>query len=449
MAVSGGQDSVALLHLLTRIQRSYNLFLAVAHLNHCLRPSSDEEEVYVKALAGSFGLPFVSGKKDVDAIASKKKESLETVARSVRRDFLQTQAVEMGCDKVALGHTSDDQAETLLMKLIRGAGGRGLSGMAYQCPLSKEVNLIRPILDLSRNDTEAYCHQNHLEFVSDESNDDERFFRNWVRHTLLPTLSEKNPGIQTSLNRLSQNLSDDEMALLWALEVAISKLNPRFLDEGGLVMNKAAFVSCPLALQKRILERLIQQNWGAALNLSREKMDQVFQVLESAGEKRISLTSAHELLLGYDRILIRVATKPDSFMADEQYVLSVPGTLELPPFSASVQTEVLNRPELDSIEIDGPQEETLYLPLKFMKEEIIFRSRREGDRLYGRKKKVKEFMIEKKISRAARDRLPMLASGENEILWIPGYFRARVMDSSQPQNAVIRIRFIGNTIAQE
>lgn len=207
VACSGGPDSVALLYLLNQVKKKYDLKLAVAHINHKLRgKESDEDERFVKRLARDLGLDFYAKAFEVKSIAKKKKLSIEEAAREVRYGYLNSLARRIKADKIALGHNADDQAETVLMRLIRGAGGLGLSGI----PAAKG-KIIRPLLEVKREEIEQFLKEADLGFRIDSTNLRKDYLRNRIRLELLPYLKRKyNPKIVDILNRTATILSAQE-----------------------------------------------------------------------------------------------------------------------------------------------------------------------------------------------------------------------------------------------
>jgi tRNA(Ile)-lysidine synthase len=200
VAVSGGPDSVALIHILNTISREYSIRLAVAHLNHSLRErESDRDAEFVEALAEHFDWPFYLEKKDVRGFRRRRHLSLEEAARQVRYAFFDATASNEGFKKIALGHHGDDNAELVLMNLLRGSGPLGLSGIA---PV-RDSKIVRPLIDLKRSQILEYISEKKIAFVTDSSNRDPAYRRNKIRHHLIPELKKfYNPAIVDSLNRL-------------------------------------------------------------------------------------------------------------------------------------------------------------------------------------------------------------------------------------------------------
>lgn len=221
LAVSGGADSVALLRGTVEVAEAGRVEPVVAHLDHGLREESADDAACVRALAGSLGLECHVERRDVAALAEERGTGLEETARDVRYEFLRATAEHTGCEAVALAHTADDQAETVLHHVLRGTGLAGLRGMPRERPLGDRWRIVRPLLDVTRAEVEAYLGEIGQDFREDGSNADERFTRNRLRSRLLPLLeTEFNPNVRTALLRLAKQADDasavvDELATAW------------------------------------------------------------------------------------------------------------------------------------------------------------------------------------------------------------------------------------------
>jgi len=208
IGLSGGADSACLLHHLARIAPRRRIKLSALHIHHGLRgKEADRDAAAAEALAGSLGVPFLLKKADVAALAKKDRRSIEDAARKARYRAFTREAVRISASAVAVGHHLDDQAETLLLHLLRGTKAKGLAGMTPSRTLKGKIRLIRPLLPLTRLETRAYCKAYSLRFRDDSSNDSERFTRNWVRRRLLPLLEKKNPSIRQNLSEIAVDLA--------------------------------------------------------------------------------------------------------------------------------------------------------------------------------------------------------------------------------------------------
>lgn len=255
VGVSGGADSLALLHLLHEAGHR----LLVCHFNHRLRPEADGEAAFVASIAGKLGLPFESGSEDVGVFALANHLSTEEAARKLRYRFLFERAREHAAQAVAVGHTSDDQVETVLMHFVRGAGLSGLKGMLPRTILAefdREIPLVRPILDLGRADTEAYCREHALDFLTDPTNADPAYFRNRLRLSLVPELETYNAGFKAALLRSSQALQGDYELLNGLLDTAWARTIIAQGD-GFVCFDRTALEGLPVPLRRGLIRRAV------------------------------------------------------------------------------------------------------------------------------------------------------------------------------------------------
>ncbi|MEX2236990.1 MAG: tRNA lysidine(34) synthetase TilS [Dehalococcoidia bacterium] len=286
VAFSGGPDSTALLHSLTHLRNHLKVELGVAHFDHRLRDGSDSEVEFCRAVATDFGLAFFTAAADVRAMAASLKLSLEDAARQARYGFLNTVAKEHGFGVVATGHHAGDQAETLLMRLVRGSGAGGLGAMRARATLpvpGSAVALVRPLLDFARHEVLRYCDEERLAYLEDPSNHDLAFTRNRLRCTVLPALREINPEVESALGRAARALARDEDFLD---KQARSALNHVTLTAEPLTLNRAALLAQDDAIVVRVL-RLATEQLGVAL---RGAESEKLLALARAGRGRLDIS---------------------------------------------------------------------------------------------------------------------------------------------------------------
>lgn len=206
---SGGPDSVCLLHFLRHLSHKKHLEIVAIHVHHGLRGrAADADAAFCKRLCQAWNIPFLLKKKAVRTLAKKLDLSIEHAARKARYEAFAAAAREVGADKLALGHHLDDQAETVLLNLLRGTRPEGLCGIPLRRPLNKRVEIVRPLLCISRCEVEEYIRENQLTFVTDQTNMQDIYTRNWIRHELLPLLQTKQPQIRQHLACMAQKLSE-------------------------------------------------------------------------------------------------------------------------------------------------------------------------------------------------------------------------------------------------
>ena len=261
VAVSGGADSVALLHVLTILQPAWKVTLRIAHLDHGLRHDSREDAAFVRDLAARWRIGASVERKDVATICAREGWSLEDGARRIRYEFLLEEARRWSASRIALGHTADDQAETVLMRLVRGTGLAGLSAIPIRRQL-EEIWVVRPLLEVWRQDIVAWLGAEHIPHREDASNADGRFVRNRIRHELLPLLERHyNPNIKVALSQLAEQSSGDYAYL----QEAAGRQWKRLVKASGAAavsIAVAGFCRQPKALQRQLVRRAIQRLRG-------------------------------------------------------------------------------------------------------------------------------------------------------------------------------------------
>ena len=256
VGVSGGADSLALLYILREVLGGDRLL--VAHLNHGWRATAVLDAQFVTQTAANWGLPCVVETADTPALAQQHGLSPEEAGRLARYRFFGRVAQAWGATAVAVAHTADDQAETVLLNFLRGSGLAGLGGMKAIAPMPEapHIPLLRPFLGVSRAEVEAYCRQHGLTPLQDPTNDDLSYRRNRIRHQLLPALADYNPQIQTHLRQLAEIASADEAALEEMVTAVFPTLTPQ-QGPGWLSLDRPGWLALPLALRRRVLRRAV------------------------------------------------------------------------------------------------------------------------------------------------------------------------------------------------
>jgi tRNA(Ile)-lysidine synthase len=349
VAVSGGPDSLALLSLLREIIPALPLHLTVAHFDHGWRPDSELDRDVVASTANRWGFDFRAGRAEIGT------PQTENAAREARYAFLRQTAAATGSSVIALGHTRDDQVETLLLHLLRGSGSRGLAAMRR-----REGDLARPLLDVSRQEIEAYLARLHLTPLRDPSNDDPRFWRNRLRQQLLPAIDSFDPAARELLARTADILSEED----------------RFLDQqvtalpDDVVRDREAFARLPPALQRRVIRRLVPGAGFAEVESVRRDPSGAASGPDSAGLVSLRVTTCD--------------CDPAGFKARDR-VGHLDADLVRPPLTLA--------------------------------------TRKAGDRMrplgLNQPKRLQDILVDARVPRQLRDSLPLVSDRE-EIVWIPG-----------------------------
>ena len=291
VAVSGGPDSVCLLHILSDLKDELGIGLHVAHLNHQLRGAESETDAqYVSDLARRLGIPATVERRDVKSYQTQAHISLEEAAREVRYTFLAQVARSIGADRVAVGHTIDDHIETILMHLVRGTGTRGLRGLqpyAEWKSKTDSLTIIRPLLQVSREETAGYCHRHHLRPRIDASNLSLSPLRNRIRHQLLPLLRSYNPRVDDALLR-SASIASDDIAFL-AQETAQAWDEIAQQQENTIILDKERFRQLPSALKRHLLRTAIEKLLGNIMDIETRHIEEIMAALDKPAGKRLSL----------------------------------------------------------------------------------------------------------------------------------------------------------------
>ncbi len=439
VAVSGGPDSVCLLSVLRALAGEYGLSLHVAHLDHQFRGAESAAEArFVADLAAKLGIPATIEAADVPAFCRERGLSKQAGAREVRYDFLSRVANSLGGGKIALGHTANDQAETVIMRLTRGAGMEALAAI----PPVRD-NIIRPLLDATRQKILAYLKEAGLTFVTDPSNEQPVYTRNRVRLEALPVLEKLNPRIVETLAAEATLLRDDSAVLEGLLASIIAGILKQ--EEGAVRMDRTKFLSLLPAVRRRALRAAVAAVRETA-DLSLFQTDEAIGFLEEAQTGRmLDLPGGLVLERSYDDFVVRPRSAATQFCV----LLAVPGTTPIPDLALLVDTRVTDAPVpveeglnyLWQAEFDYAK---IALPL-------ALRSRREGDRfcpagMGGSSKKLQDFLVDEKVPRLERDRVPLLAT-ERDVLWVVG-MRADERFIARPdtaRNLVVRIRRSGES----
>jgi tRNA(Ile)-lysidine synthase len=422
VGVSGGPDSVCLLHILHHIKDKLGITLHVAHLNHLLRGAeSDADADYVSQLASHLGVPAIIDRRDVKAYGAKRRCSLEEAAREVRYAFLGEVAESLAADAVAVGHTANDQVETILMHLVRGAGLPGLRGMqpltVWRTPSGSQLKVIRPLLDISREETEAYCIAHRLAPRWDYSNRSLSYLRNRIRLELIPLLQSYNPNIKAALLRLAQAATADQDLL----EQEVCRAWGDVITEHpqSIVLNNEAFSSLSPSLKRRLLHSALRQLLGDFAEVQSTHIESLLKVVEEPAGKRLSLPHDLAFYGGYrECVITRGEITPPLPPLEGEYRLNIPGETILPGWrvGATISERCLEESEEHGFRAS--------LDFDVTGRDLFIRGRRHGDRFQplgmANPKKLQDFMVDVKIPRAWRGRVPIVSSPQH-IIWVVGY----------------------------
>lgn len=415
VGVSGGADSLALLHILKELAPDYSLKLHVAHLNHLLRPGARVEAAFVQRIAHSWGIPVTTGYCRVARFASLRKLGIEEAARRARYRFLFHVARQAGAQRIAVGHHADDQVETVVFNILRGTGPAGLAGIPARRGL-----IIRPLLEATREEIEAYCREQGLTWCTDPSNLETFYLRNKIRHELLPYLRrEFNPGINRAVLRLA-GIMEEENRFLEKISAGLLKSLAR-CESGKVELPLPVFLHLPLALRRRLLRVAFRAAGGDLRGLGFQHLEDSLALLANGptgGE--IHLPHGVRLRKSYHFFTMERAAEAVSGLKEVFQKLEIPGRTDIPSLGLTFHAEV--RAGGFAFVPHGRYQacfdyDKIKLPL-------YVRTRRPGDRIrllgLGGTKKIKKLLSDLKIPRPERERVPLVASN-GLVYWVVGY----------------------------
>ncbi len=428
VAVSGGADSVALLLLLHAAAGKFSLHLEAAHLDHGLRLESSDDADFVRNLCGRLGVPLVVERRDVAGIALATRGNLEELARQERRDFLRTAAQTRQCALIALGHHQGDQAETLLLRLLRGAGPTGLSGMRMT-----SAGFVRPLLGFTRVEIHSYLRSQGEGWREDASNADCRLTRNRVRHELLPLLREFNPRIEARLAELCSLLAQDEA--YWEDLVSQTLADHCRPQDSGLRLPRNLLLDAPAALAGRLVRAALRAVRGDLRQIaSRHVADVLALAGGRAAQAGIDLPGCW---VGRRYEWLLFSSAPPEIVEFTPVVIAGPGDFALPDGRSLNVSVDQNR--------SGAAEGRLNV--EFAADAapfpLLVRSARPGDRLRPEgmkgRKKLQDLFVDAKLTREQRAVQLLVARGD-EILWVIGMRRCRGYHPAGESRKVLRLR---------
>jgi len=483
VAVSGGPDSVCLLHVLWRLGPKLGITLHVAHLDHCLRGEESAADArFVADLAARLGLPATVEARDVTAYRRQYRLTMEEAAREVRYRFLQEVARRVGAVAVATGHTADDNVETILLHWLRGAGLAGLRGMApcttlqatgYSQPgdVAMAVRLVRPLLGLSRSDTLSYCREEGLAYREDSSNLDETILRNRLRLHLLPEMEKYNPSLRRTLLRAARAIADDYDYLQGQVSAAWPRVVRRVVKEAPppsfpgpqVILDRAAFRALHPAIQRGILREALARVWHGWQDFGWIHLEAARQAVVAGRVGSIVHLPHHlalkvsyeEAFLGNKESLIGTilpyvaGLEPGTAMpllTMDNLPVSVPGETPLPDMPWVLVVEKMPATAVGSLAAsvaEGSAWEALAdaeevgLPLSL-------RRPRAGDRfqplgMTGHKK-LHDLFTDEKVPGDIRPYMPLLVSPKG-IVWVGGKYLAHWARVRPETRWALRLRF--------
>ena len=435
IGLSGGADSVCLTVILGKLQKDFNLRLSAVYVDHGLRPDETAgEELFCRTLCGKLGVEFHLKKIDVKGYAEKEKLNIQDAARELRYRVFEELSHEINASKIALGHNADDQAETFLMRLLRGSGQRGLSGIppvrrlelrvkSYELKVNKKTMIIRPLIEIERSDIEKFLFQDSslftfnssLPFITDSSNLKKDYFRNWLRLTIMPALKKQSPEFVRSAVRTADIIREED----GYLEIVVTKTLMKLISRKGrdsIELFLSPLENIDKALLRRVLRRAVDSVEGLR-GIDFVHIEDIIRLVKKGRSgDRISLPRGIRVIKGYSTLVFTscagLKLPPRAFAVPGDLELKEAGIVLRAQMQEKIQEELSDGRSSAVFDLDK-----LQLPLEV-------RARKNGDYFYpagfGKKRKLQDFFVDSKIPRDERDAVPVIVSGE-EIIWVVGY----------------------------
>lgn len=443
VAVSGGPDSVCLLHILSILRNELKVDLHIAHLNHRLRSEeSDGDARYVSGLAERLGIPCTVGEIDIEKFRSSHGGSMEEAAREARYGFLADTARSVGAEATAVGHTRDDNIETILLHLVRGTGTRGVTGLKHKTVWrsgGQSVTIIRPLLGLTREETARYCRENRLEPRLDSSNLSLSPLRNRIRRQLIPLLESYNPRVGDALLRTARTAVDEMEFLESAAAGAWGSVAQRY--ENTVTFDKAGLKKLPPAIQRHLLRQAVEKIYGSLKDIEMRHIDIILDAMQLRSGKRLSLPGGMVFAVEYDKYLLCAEESALSPLPglEGEHEITVPGETVIPGWRILANVQESGQP------VEDGEGFTARFDFEKTGNRLRVRSRREGDRFQplgmAQTKKAGEFMIDARIPRSWRERIPVVCSPD-QIIWLAGWRIDDRVKVTAGTSRVLKLEFI-------
>lgn len=446
LGLSGGPDSMALLYSLIAIKKNLEFNLLIAHVNHGVRgEDAIKDEKFVRGISDNLDLPYFSTRVNMIQTAKDEGISQEEAGRKLRYGFFRDIIKTVGNGKIAVAHNKNDQAETLIMRIMRGTGIDGLKGMDY-----KSGDIIRPILNIYRTEIEEYISENKIQTVLDKTNLESIYTRNKVRLELIPYIEENfNPNIIDTLFRLSENATVDSELLDNITDKKYDLLLKK-KDDTSIILNHNFYINQYEGVKARVIRRAILE-----LNDKLQGIEEIhiFTIMELFNKnetgKSINLPFNMIAKVSYNDLIIE--KKIESFIKEtsnnEKYDLKL-GKNYLKEFDLEINLEVFN---LEDIDFKNKPKNIQYFDYDKIKGDVSIRRRSSGDRFnpFGMtgSKKLKDYFIDEKVPRDLRDTIPLIMDNEN-IVWVIGYRTSEIYKVENNTEKILKVT-TKNTASQE
>lgn len=436
VAFSGGPDSSCLLHLLFSLQKELDIELYTAHLNHQIRGvDAHTDALFAYEESKTLGIPCFLKSVNVPQIAEQERMTVEEAARKARYEMLFDLKEKLNLDKIAVAHNLDDQAETVLMRIMRGTGLNGLKGMSYK----RADGVIRPLMDIKRHEIEEYCVQKNVRTTLDKTNEEEEYTRNKIRLQLLPHIEENySSNIKEILSRMANTLREDSDYIDNIARELYGNLGQK--HEGyAIKFDLESIENVPAPIQKRIIKEAYADLLGSAEGLEAIHLDDATKLIQNEkSETKINLPKGIIAeKKGYNFYVTQKAIEVKTI--NFEYKIPMNGSIEIPELGIIIETKIMSK---DRCKLLPTRINAKAFDLDAMEGDLIVRNRQPGDKIrplgLGGTKKLKDIFIDKKIPREERETVPII-SDQSKIIWIVGHEMAEDAKIVEATKEVVRV----------
>lgn len=436
IGVSGGADSMALLHIMMDFSKKLDFEFCVAHIEHGIRGAESVKDAeFVEDFCKCSGIKFYCENISAVQMAEELKIPVEMAGRIARYRFFDQVASDFKGNKIALAHHLEDQTETVLHNIIRGSGLKGLTGME---PI-RDNKYIRPLFEVTKQQILDYCNENNIIYHTDKTNFDTDYTRNWIRLELIPLLKKHiNPSIERTIFRTADILRDDDEYLSYESEKAYRSIAEE--NDSGVILPLSLFNNLDISVRRRVLRLALSRIAGFTTDFEFKHIDAVL-ALSSGGRvgSHIDITNNIGIEKGYDNILIRLKRKQVSVVCN----VNVPGINHIKELSSVLKCSIIEVVNHDIIRLHDA--DTQYVDVDKWPDGVELRFRENGDRIFPLGspgyKKLKEYMIDRKIDRWKRNKIPLLTKG-NDVLWVIGYDISDKLKITDHSKNILKLEYI-------
>lgn len=456
--ISGGADSICLLFLLCEIRKKTGIEIRVVHVDHGIRKEASEDAEYVRSCCERWNVPFKLVHEDVPLMASKWGMSEEEAGRRVRYEAFEKEADEWagisgGNIKIAIAHNMNDNAETILFRLFRGTGLKGLTGIPYTRKTGGGYEIIRPLLGIQRSEIEEFLEDKGIRWVSDATNDEDVYSRNRIRHNIIPEAEDISRGAVKHINETALMLTETEDLLLGLEEECLKECrmeNPVIEDKPGTAvigLRIDRLEKYHIAIKKRVILACLSEVTGGGKDVGSLQTDQVLELMARPENRKIDLARGVSAFREYDSIFICAKGESADFGGSDDDNLR--GHLETESFT--LQEIISQNPEfIENLHREGISNEyTKWVDYDKIDGQIEIRTRKTGDHFLTRKadgfygrKTLKEYMIDRKIPSRLRDSIPVIANG-SKCIWLVGYRLSDDVMITDKTKKVMKLEWVG------